>query len=193
VKPDDGTTGLTATVSVLRRLFVDRISSQVADYQEILVNFDANILLVDFCAFGAATLHELSGPVHATLGINTLVTLDPSYGTGAQPPKTFIGGTWNRLFHLMASWIFFSRITALINVEREKLSLPPLPPSRFYDTSRSKFLRIMPTTLAFEFRRTFLPNVHFVGPDRLPHTAVNQSKGDVLREGRDYMVDLRPY
>ena len=77
----------------------------MADYQSILVEFAADILLVDLCCFGAATLHDLGGPVWATLGINPLVTLDPEcppYGTGAQPPKTFIGRTLNWLNHLMA-------------------------------------------------------------------------------------------
>lgn len=167
MKPDDGTSGLAAAVSVLRRLFVDRIAGQVADYQEILSDFAADILLVDLCAFGASTLHDLGGPTYVTLGINPLVTLDaecPAYGTGAQPPKTIIGRNWNRISHLMANWIFFPRLTALINIERDKLSLPRLPSSGFYDTSRSKYLHIMPTTLAFEFPRNFSTNIHFVGP-----------------------------
>jgi UDP:flavonoid glycosyltransferase YjiC (YdhE family) len=139
----------------------------VADYQSILVEFAADILLVDLCCFGAATLHDLGGPVWATLGINPLVTLDPEcppYGTGAQPPKTFIGRTLNWLNHLMAQWIFFPRVTAPLNIEREKLGLAPLPNSGFYDNARSKYLHIMPTTLAFEYPRPFAANIHFVGP-----------------------------
>jgi UDP:flavonoid glycosyltransferase YjiC (YdhE family) len=158
---------LGAAVSILRRLFIDRIAGQVADYQTVLVNFAADVILVDLCCFGAATLHDLGGPIWATLGINPLVTLDPecpTYGSGAQPPKTFLGRTRNRFNQLMGRWIFFPKVTALLNTERKKLGLLPLPNNGFYDHTRSKYLHIMPTTLVFEYPRQFSPNIHFVGP-----------------------------
>jgi UDP:flavonoid glycosyltransferase YjiC (YdhE family) len=36
LRPDDGAKGMAAGVSIMRRLFVDRMAGQVADYQEIL-------------------------------------------------------------------------------------------------------------------------------------------------------------
>ncbi len=41
VVPDPGAKGLAAGVSVLRRLFIDRIPGQVADYETILRDFHA--------------------------------------------------------------------------------------------------------------------------------------------------------
>ncbi|RFU36330.1 hypothetical protein B7463_g62, partial [Scytalidium lignicola] len=140
VEPDPGTSGLASAVSVLRRLFIDRIAGQVVDYQSILKTFKADALLVDLCAYGAATLRDLGGPVYATLGINPLVTLDPEcpmYGTGAQPPTTVFGRTLNRIGQILAVWFFFSKLTALLNKEREKLNLPPLPGRNgFYENTR---------------------------------------------------------
>lgn len=152
---------------MLRRLFIDRVAGQVADYQLILEDFKADVILADLCAYGAATLHDMGGPVYATLGINPLVTLDPEcppYGTGAQPPKTIFGRVLNQINHTLAGWFFFSKMTVLLNKEREKLNLPSLPSNGFYEYTRSKYLHIMPTTTAFEFPRSFTPNIHFVGP-----------------------------
>ncbi|KAH8808609.1 PdmS protein [Xylogone sp. PMI_703] len=168
VEPDPGTSGIASAVSVLRRLFIDRIAGQVADYQSILKTFKADVILADLCSYGAATLRDLGGPVYATLGINPLVTLDPEcpmYGTGAQPPKTILGRSLNRLGQALAIWFFFSKLTVLLNKERERLNLPPLPGRNgFYEQTRSRSLHILQTTPAFEFPRNFTPNIRFVGP-----------------------------
>jgi UDP:flavonoid glycosyltransferase YjiC (YdhE family) len=158
---------LEATVSILRRRFIDCIPGQVADYQSILVDFAADILLVDFWCYGAGALHDLGGPVWASLGINFLLTLSPEsppLGSGAQPAKTFIGRTLNRVQNTMADFFFFSTVTPSLNIEREKLGLPPLPSNGFHDSAVSKYLHIIPTTTAFEFPGKFPPNIHFVGP-----------------------------
>jgi hypothetical protein len=58
-------------------VFIDRIPGQVADYESILRDFNADVVLVDMCSLGAATLYDRNGPIFATLGINPLVTEDP--------------------------------------------------------------------------------------------------------------------
>jgi UDP:flavonoid glycosyltransferase YjiC (YdhE family) len=88
VVPDEGTSGMAEGISVLRRLFVDRMAGQVIDYEEILARFPADAVIADMCSLGAAALHDRGGPVFATLGINPLVTLDPEippFGTGRPP------------------------------------------------------------------------------------------------------------
>ncbi|KAN0092454.1 hypothetical protein V8E51_018301 [Hyaloscypha variabilis] len=99
--------------------------------------------------------------------MNFLLTLNPEsppLGSGAQPAKTFIGRTLNRLQHVMADFFFFSAVTPSLNIEREKLGLPPLSRNSFRDNAISKYLHIMSTTTAFEFPGKFPPNIHFVGP-----------------------------
>ncbi|KAK9367944.1 hypothetical protein V1509DRAFT_624873 [Lipomyces kononenkoae] len=169
LKPDDGTSGLKAATSILRRLFVDRIVSQVEDYRTVLEVFRADVILVDLCAMGAQTLHDLGGPVYATLGINPLVTLDPeipSWGTGWPPATSTIDKIFNRFFHFMARMLIYSKLTQSVNKERAILGLDPLPQGKgFYEIARSEFLHIMPSTLSFEFPRKNLgTQVHFVGP-----------------------------
>ena len=166
---DPGTSGMSAIVSMLRRLFLDRIPAQVQDYQSVLADFAADILVVDLAAYGAHCLRDLTGLPYATLGINPLVTPDPeipAWGTGKQPPASWVGRLGNSLFHWVGSRILYPKLTAALNTEREKLGLQALPPGiGFYETTRSDMLHIMPTTLAFEFpRKNLHPAVKFVGP-----------------------------
>ncbi|KAK9330350.1 hypothetical protein V1520DRAFT_340944 [Lipomyces starkeyi] len=167
--PDDGATGLAAAVSILRRLFIDRIVAQVTDYRQVLDVFAADALLLDLCSMGAQTLNDLGGPVYATLGINPLVTADPEipmWGTGKPPAATIVDRMINRFTHFMSRRIFYSKLTGYVNMQRKILGLGPLPTGKgFYEIARSEYLHIMPTTLAFEFPRQNLgPQIHFVGP-----------------------------
>jgi MGT family glycosyltransferase len=169
VEPDSGSSGLAAGVSVMRRLFVDRIPGQVADYRRIAQTFAADVIVADMCCFGAATFRDLGGPPFATLGINPLVTLDPEippFGSGRPPASTPLDLLRNRFSHWMARALFLSKVTTLLNAERTKLGLSNLPPgTQFTDLQQSPFLHLMPTTLAFEYpRRHLAPQIHFVGP-----------------------------
>ncbi|KAF5494886.1 4'-demethylrebeccamycin synthase [Colletotrichum siamense] len=165
--PDAGTSGLAAVVSTLRKLFLDRIPDQVAAYQEVLSTFPADIILVDLTAYGAHCFRDRTGTPYATLGINPLVTFDPEvppWGTGWQPPSTIFGRWVNSVAHKVATWLLYPKLTAILNTHRAKLDLSPLPPTGFYDTTRSDVLHIMPTTPAFEFPRDFHPSIKWVGP-----------------------------
>ena len=153
----------------MRRLFIDRVPGQVADYRRIAQNFSADLLVADMCCFGAATFRDLGGPPFATLGINPLVTLDPEippFGSGRPPASTPLDLLRNRFSHWMARAFFLNKVTALLNDERAKLRLTSLPPgTQFTDLQQSPFLHLMPTTLAFEYpRRHLAPQIHFVGP-----------------------------
>ncbi|KZL73080.1 glycosyl transferase (PdmS protein) [Colletotrichum tofieldiae] len=166
--PDPGTSGLAAIVSMLRRMFLDRVPDQVAAYRSVLETFDADVLLVDLGAYGAHCLRDLTGLPYATLGINPLVTLDaevPPWGTGWSPPKTFFGRWLNGLAHTAAGRLLYPKLTAALNERRTAMGLPPLPATGFFDSARSDTLHLMPTTPAFEFpRKNLHPGIRFVGP-----------------------------
>ncbi|KAH8898248.1 PdmS protein [Thozetella sp. PMI_491] len=169
IQPDPGTSGTAKMVSLLRKLATDRIPAQVADYQRVLETFDADILFVEWCTWGAHTLHDLTGLPYVTLGINPLVTPDPEippWGTGLQPPTTYVGKWANDLVHRLAQWLLHSKMEALINQERKMLGLGPLPPGVGFASGHfSKFAHIMLNTPAVEFpRKNLSPSVKFVGP-----------------------------
>jgi UDP:flavonoid glycosyltransferase YjiC (YdhE family) len=168
VEPDPGTKGAAAGLSTLRRLFVDRISGQVRDYQKILDGYRADALIVDMCCLGAATLYERGGPPFATLGINPLVTPDPEippFGSSRPPATTMLSRTGNRLAHRLGR-AFLSRLNPALNEQRTAVGLPPIPRGRNVgDLLRSPLLHLQPATPAFEYPRKGLePQVHFVGP-----------------------------
>ncbi|OHE93834.1 PdmS protein [Colletotrichum orchidophilum] len=167
--PDPDASGLAAVVSTLRKLFLDRVPDQVAAYRAVLeTSLQADILVVDLCAYGAHCLRDLTGLPYATLGINPLVTFDPEvppWGTGWLPPTTFVGRWINGLAHAIANRLLYPKLTTLLNAHRAQLGLPALPPSGFYDSTRSDSLHIMITTPSFEFpRKNLHPGVKFVGP-----------------------------
>ncbi|KAJ9165501.1 Glycosyl transferase (PdmS protein) [Coniochaeta hoffmannii] len=169
MEPDPGTSGLAKIVSMLRKLFLDRVPAQVEDYQQLLETFPADILLVEFATYGAHALHDLTGMPYATLGINPLVTLDPEippWGTGWQPPKTVFRRLLNIAMHRAADWFFYSKMTAILNSKRAELGLGPLPPGESFATVvRSPILHLQMSTPAFEFPRQNLSrSVKFVGP-----------------------------
>jgi UDP:flavonoid glycosyltransferase YjiC (YdhE family) len=164
VAPDPGTKGAAAGLSTLRRLFVDRISGQVRDYEKVR----ADALIVDMCCLGAATSYERGGPPFATLGINPLVTLDPEippFGSSRPPATTALGRTGNRLAHRFTR-LFMARLNPALNEQRAAVGLPPIPRGRNVgDLLRSPLLHLQPATPAFEYPRKRLePQVHFVGP-----------------------------
>ena len=169
VEPDAGTQGLGAGISIMRRLFMDRIPGQVADYRTILRAFPADLIVVDMILFGAATLRDLGGPPFVTLGINPLTTFDPEippFGSGKPPAASWSDRLSNRFSHWMARTLFLGKVTSHLNNERRKLGLPALPRGvMFSDLQQSPFLHIMPTTMAFKYPRKHLaPQIHFVGP-----------------------------
>ena len=176
VEADPGTKGMAAAISVLRRLFIDRMAGQYADYRAILRDFAADVIVTDMCSLGAGALHDAGGPVFATLGINPLVTPDPEippWGSHRPPATSLAGRTRNRLAHFLGR-LFMRTPTALLNAARMELGLGPLTGGKdMSDVLRSPFLHIMPTTEAFEYpRRNLDPQIHFVGP-LLPSRALN--------------------
>ena len=169
VRPDDGSRGMAAGVSAMRRLFIDRMAGQVADYRAILTRYPVDVVIADMCSLGADALHDGGGPAYATLGINPLVTFDPeipAFGSHRPPARTAGQRLRNRLAHLATRRIFQPPLNRLLNAERDRLGLPALPAGvGMFDRLRSPYLHLMPTTPAFEYPRAGLePQIHFVGP-----------------------------
>ncbi|OAA56223.1 PdmS protein [Niveomyces insectorum RCEF 264] len=180
---------LAKVADYLRRLFVDRIPAQIQDYRAVIDGtvqagmgaedgedklkpkhgFAADVLVVEFCTFAARCFHDLTGLPYATLGINPLVTLDPEippWGSGEQPPRTWVRRLRNRVRHQLGIVFFVSRLSAALNQQRRRLGLPPRSRWRSYaDDVRSPDLHLQMTTPAFELPRKRLPPaVRFVGP-----------------------------
>lgn len=180
VAPDPGTTGLAAGVSVMRRLFVDRVPGQVADYEAILRQFPAELVIADMCSFGADALADKGGPPYVTVGINPLITTDPEvppFGSARGPATTALGQARNRLSHWLSRRVFMPKLTPPLNAARAQAGAPPIPEDKqLIDVQRSPLLHLMPTTPAFEYPRARLePQVRFIGP-LLPKASASFSR-----------------
>src|SRR6266508_4235440 len=107
-EPDPGAHGAAAGVSALRKLLVERMAGQLADYEEILSWYRPDAILVDLCALGGRALHERHGIVWATLGISPLTMMSPetpSFGTGRPLPRgvTLFDHMISPMLHLQAA------------------------------------------------------------------------------------------
>ena len=158
--------GLAAANEAMINLFVAPMLGQLQDYQEILVDFPADALLVDMCSLGAALLHEKGGPVWASVGINPFRTAEsPLYGSGQMPAHSGIGRLRNRALNKLSER-FLIEVTRTYNRQRNQVGLSAISRGKtVFDYLTSPYLHLQGTTPAFEFPYGDLPaQVHFVGP-----------------------------
>lgn len=168
VTPDPGTSGAAAGASLLRRLLVERMAGQLADYEEILAAEDVDGVLVDLCCLGGLALHERRGTPWATLGISPLTITSPDtppFGTGWKPPAGPLGRARNRIVHRLGR-IAMRSVTVAYADQRAALGLAPLARGvALFDHMFSPMLHLQAATPSIEYpRRSWPANVHLVGP-----------------------------
>jgi len=167
-EPDPGTRGPAAGVCALRKLLVDRMAGQLADYQEILAEHPADAVIVDLCCLGGRALHERLGTPWATLGISPLTLMSPDtppFGTGRPPPAGPLGRARIRIHNRLGVLVMRGLTTAYTR-QRADLGLPPLPRGiTLFDHMSSPMLHLQAATPSIEYpRRPWPGNVHLVGP-----------------------------
>lgn len=165
---DPAARGAAAGVSALRKLLVDRLPGQLADYEEIVNEWEADAVLVDLCSLGGAALHERRGVPWATLGISPLTMMSPDtppFGSGQAPPGGPFGRGRNRMVHALAGFVMRGATVAYAR-QRAAVGLLPLPRGvTLFDHMVSPMLHLQAATPRIEYpRRPWPPNVHFVGP-----------------------------
>jgi UDP:flavonoid glycosyltransferase YjiC (YdhE family) len=168
-EPDPGLRGPKAEFSAFRKLLVDRMAGQVADYEE-LMPFDA--VLVDLCSLGGQALFERHGTPWATLGISPLTTPAPDvprFGTGAPPPSGPLGRAANGLTMKLMTVLgplVMKDLDQAYAAQRAALGLKPLPRGvNVFHHMQSPLLHLQAATPSIEYPRRHWPsNVHFVGP-----------------------------
>ena len=156
-KPDAGTSGLAASVSQARVIFVDPMLEQVEDYKRALKVFAADVMVVDMFGLGAMTFAEMGGPKYVTMSLQPRINFDhPNLPVGQEQ-----GDYWG-------SPAFMEEFRPLINTARARLGLNPMPGTfRFLDAMTSPYLHLMQTTTAFEpADKIQVPQLRFVGPMR---------------------------
>lgn len=167
-EPDPGTRGAGAAVSALRKLLVDRMAGQLADYEEILADHPVDAVLVDLCSLGGLALHERHGTPWATLGISPLTLPSPDtppFGSGQAPPTGPLGRARIRAYNRIGG-LLMRGLTAAYEEQRAALGLSRLGRGvGLFDHMASPMLHLQAATPSIEYPRHPWPgNVRFVGP-----------------------------
>jgi MGT family glycosyltransferase len=160
-------TGLDAFKFGVKHLFIDSIPGQVRDYQQILSEFPADVLLSDTAFVGPVLLHELGGPPWAVFGISalTISSRDTApFGLALPPATSMLGRLRNRALNWLFANLLFRDVAVYYTSMRRQIGLPPSPIGPL-DAVLSPFLYLQGTTPAFEYPHSDLPpQVHFIGP-----------------------------
>jgi UDP:flavonoid glycosyltransferase YjiC (YdhE family) len=160
---------IAAGIASAELMYIRPMIGLLHDYRAILDRFPADVLLVDGSCLGAMALHEQGGPPWATLGVVPLPLTSPElppFNSGLPPATTALGRACYGILHRFWTRVGDQPAKAVLDRERERVGLPPLPPNtKLSDYLVSPFLHLQGTVPAFEYpRRALPPQVHFVGP-----------------------------
>lgn len=172
--------GWPAVAGALTRLFVEPARGQLMDYQDILSDFAADVVLNESTAgLGPRLMHELGGPPWARLGVTPLPSLPTSVIPPLASPSVFADpprvlpysddpATQERYRRLNweAANIHLAALTEALNELRADVGLGPQPAGETgFAATISPFLQVQTGTPAFDYPRPELPpQVHHVGP-----------------------------
>lgn len=151
----------------LKHFVIDGAVGIVKDYEDILRQFPADVLLSDDPFIAASWVHERGGPPWASLGLAELLISSRDtapFGLGIQPDSSPLGRLRNGVLNWVFDQVLMRDLTVHMNTIRASLGLPPIQKS-FFDVTLSPFLQLQGTVPGFEYPRSDLPpQVHFVGP-----------------------------
>jgi MGT family glycosyltransferase len=161
----------------LRHLFADAIPHQATGIRDILGGFAADAIIIDAMLCGAFPL--LLGPRDkrvpiVSIGISPLAvsSVDTApFGTALPPPSSPEDRIRNATLARYLHEAVFGQVQQYFNDILARNGSPPLPHALFDSMVRLPDLYLQPTTQAFEYPRSDLPdNVRFVGPMVPPPT-----------------------
>lgn len=151
----------------IKHFFADSATGQVKDWQEILVDYPADLLFADSTFIGAGWTHELGGPpwaVYNPLPV-TLSSRDTApFGLGLPPATSALGRVRVKALQALFTRVLFRDTIKYADKLRQDLGLRPTG-QFIMDRTLSPFLYMQGTVPGFEYPRSDLPpQVHFIGP-----------------------------
>jgi MGT family glycosyltransferase len=160
-------TGIDQVRTAFKDLFIDAAPDTLADLQEIVGRFSADVVVANALVFADRWLHELGGPPHANIATTMygLYSRDTApFGPALRPNASSIGRVRNRVMNAVHRKLIFGPVTRHLDDVREQVGLPrhgrPV-----LDTFLSPYLYLQDCAATFEYPRSDLPpQVHFIGP-----------------------------
>jgi len=167
--PTQPSRGLAALDWAMRRLIVEPTLGQLADYEAILRDFPADVLVTDNVGMGPMLMREKGGPIWVSMGIHPIGVPDaaaPPMSTGLGPATTWLHRLRNRWMHQVGKRVLMRGVPRAYDDVRVRAGLPRMPRgTSVYDLIISPFLHLYCTVQAFEYPGRRLPaHVRFVGP-----------------------------
>jgi MGT family glycosyltransferase len=161
----------------LRHFFADAIPGQATGIREILSGFAADAIIIDAMLCGAFPLllgdRRKRVPV-VSIGVSPLAvsSVDTSpFGTALPPPASPGDRQRNAMLNQYLHETVFEPVQQYFNEILARNGSPALPAFLFDSMVRLPDLYLQPTTQAFEYPRSDLPdNVRFIGPMVPPPT-----------------------
>jgi MGT family glycosyltransferase len=148
----------------LKHFFLDPLPAQVADLRSLTERRDFDVIVSDLGFLGAGSLHELGGPVWASVGMTvlTLPSRDTApFGSALPPSRSPLGRIRNQTLQVVFDRLVMRDVTAYDRSVRAQLGL--LAPRRML-SAISPYLHLQNGIAEFEYPREDLPaQVHFVG------------------------------
>ncbi|KAB8315226.1 glycosyltransferase [Tolypothrix campylonemoides VB511288] len=142
----------------LKHFVINGAVWQLKDYEDILSQFPADVLLSDVAFLGASWVHERGGPPWAALGVTPFPDL------AMEADSSALGRLRNGVINWGFQQVVIKNITAYMNTVRASVGLPPTQKD-FVKAVVSPFLFLQGTVSAFEYSRSDLPpQLHFIGP-----------------------------
>jgi MGT family glycosyltransferase len=159
--------GLAKFKFALKHAFIDSALAQFQDFNDILQEFPADVLVCDSMFLGGSWVSEKRGLPYAALNTSVLPlsSIDTApVGFGIQPDSSTKGRLRNSLLNWVCQRIIFNDIAVYLDKIRGSIGL-----SRnyqgFFDATLSPFLFLQGTVPSFEYYRTQLPaSLHFTSP-----------------------------
>ena len=159
IRPDPDTTGMEASVTFARSLWVDPMPGQIGEYNRVYQEYRFDALVVDMVALGASEFSKQSGVPYITIATNPRTLCDHPDTPAAEHETVPLCDLWG-------SPSFMQHFLPVVNHTRKVIGLDPLSSSfHLLDAITSPYLHLMQTTAAFEdIEKTKGSHLHFVGP-----------------------------
>lgn len=159
--------GITMLKAGFRELFLGQTANQVAEIEQVLESFPADVIVSSGPQFGPVIVAERTGIPLALVGDGPFGTMNvdtPPFGPGLRPWGSPIGRVRNRLLNAVVRRVFADVQQTWVDVRTAHAM--PGPHTWAFDAMQTGDLILHGCVPGFEYRREFPRSLRFVGAHR---------------------------
>ena len=160
--------GITQVRFWVKHVALDAALREIEAIDEVMLDFQADVLLGDSITWGLYFRSEKAGPPCACLSLlpGSLPSPDTApWGLGLLPGKNRVAKIRNRLLNFLIYGVLSRDLTSYANTVREQIGLEPYTRSLFSVLPMNMDLSMQISTLSFEYPRSnSADHHHLIGP-----------------------------